>query len=157
MTQNTITKIMIAAGLSTLLGCYTYAKRDYDTYPAYKGEIALYNIREISKDICDAGTKIDEQSYQCTKKKCFQIEYQNTSTSSGTNTVTSCSNWGTEIIEFNWQDVRKVLQSGLEVKIILPDKKIESMTFKSGRQAFDFAEAVDIYVRESKPKTVEWN
>lgn len=148
---------LLVLGLAGLVGCSTtYARRDYNQYPTYSREIALFNMREISKDIC--GKKafggcfsycdsmiIDEEgiSYAKVDYNLFYVNGRSSCDSSHTRTTTN---------HLSWSQLRKVIPGSRSIKACQEGGEcVEIVKFDDEQQANDFAEAMSIYA-EGNPR-----
>jgi len=152
-------KALVGLGLISLASCVptTYAKRDYERYPAYKKEIALYNIKEIAKDVCFSGPafvinypvikpkceemKIDESGISYIKRKCVDIRHDYTQHR------VYCGNDVQERHSFSWWEIKGVRVIDEKVIVSLREGEVDMEGFKDSRQAADFAEALRIYIQ----------
>ena len=51
--------------LTTILACSSpETKEEYDKYPEYKKEIALYNLQQLANFYCNKST-VDEKHFYC--------------------------------------------------------------------------------------------
>lgn len=144
--------IIRGIALASLVSCAaTYAKKDYDRYPAHRREIALYNMREIAKDFCRKpfppkhpyceNMSFDETGLSFTRYTCIH-RYQ--SAHGGW----SCDQTKDSREEIRWGSVRKIVPLRSAVKVC--DEKADCTKipgFKNRRQAADFAEAMSIYLK----------
>ena len=63
------TVITVAAIAISLANCLPrYAKNDYDKYPGWKKEIALYNIGQILDDVCEEA-RVTEERILCVQEQ----------------------------------------------------------------------------------------
>lgn len=144
-------KALLILGLAGLLGCaVTYAKRDYDQYPAYKKDIALYNMKEIASDFCDPSNIIRFPA-------CKKIEFDN---SGFTYTRTNCYRWNgrggcnqSQLEQFSmaWSEIRKIIPVPEDGRLQVFSENDQCITlelFNGQRQLADFAEAMNIYLQE---------
>lgn len=131
-------------GLSFLaLSCSgpTLAKRDYDTYPAYRGEIAHHNLTEILKDNCsEKNFKISPKGFYCHQR------FATTTTGSGYEDVIS---------SFSWDEIQEVKCEGhiVTIKGTYDSTRIAThgpIWVEVHPQCKDLEEAFKIYLRERK-------
>ncbi len=151
--------------LATILSCSTtYAKRDYDQYPEYKEEIALYNLNEIAKDRCTPESSFIKTIPRCVsmnfKEDEFEYNYKGChfwvdrpiATASGGQTSKECTDKFSKTYTFRWEDITRIIPSSYTVKVCTKDQ--EDCTnidiFNNEQQAYDFAEALNIYRKSKK-------
>ncbi|MBI2661854.1 hypothetical protein HYX11_00150 [Candidatus Woesearchaeota archaeon] len=133
-------KTLIGLTLASSFSCQTYAKRDYAEYPAYKKDIAFYNLEQIGKKICDFEFKITPTTFTCNEKICVVGNM-------------TCLLWDSNKLDFEFTSVEGITQKNNGINLQLSHSKDTSkktLYFYNDRQAFDFAEALDIYIKELK-------
>ncbi len=151
--------------LVALLSCSTtYAKRDYDQYPEYKEEIALYNLREIAKDRCTPESNFikliprcesmnfKDEEFEYNYKGCHSWVERPIATSSGGQTSKECTEKFSKTYTFHWEDITKIIPSSYTVKVCTKDQEdgTDIDIFSNEQQAYDFAEALNIYRKSKK-------
>lgn len=150
--------------LTALLSCSTtYAKRDYDQYPQHKEEIALYNLTEIAKNVCNEGQlfrtipncesmKFNQREFEYKYLDCSFWVNRPISTASGGQTSRECGSRSYNNYTFRWDEITKIVPGSRSVKICIKDKEdcLEMNVFSNEQQAYDFAEALNIYRKSRK-------
>ena len=146
-----ITGLLLSIGL---LGCTTfYAKRDYEQYPNYKKEIALYNITHLLEHNCQR-PQADSYKFSCVRSECLESQQQTTANPSmgpsgslGYSTTTICTKSSPpHDVGMTWASLRQKnitregncihYSGGTECDIQTKDE----------RQAADLIEAFKIYL-----------
>ncbi|MBI4983117.1 hypothetical protein HZC32_00530 [Candidatus Woesearchaeota archaeon] len=156
--------VVAAAVMGSSAGCaVTYAKRDYDKYPAYREEIAMHNMQEIAKDICYM--YFDVRPYPQCKSLTFDETgiYYIGRNYSGFGKHSSIKNKDYYI---KWEDIYHVeVESILKnqpisvldgpvgyYKVKINGEEIEIGGLEGRKQANDFAEGLRIKVEEHKKR-----
>lgn len=147
--MNSGKKLFVGLSLAGLAGCAaTYAKRDYDVYPAHREEIALYNMREIAEDICEYECKT-----VCLLPRCLRMEITPTGIAYEKESCLKsghefCIEESVESSFIDWDKIRKIVPGGNSVKVCSENSECMLIEkFKNSRQASDFAEAMNVYLR----------
>ncbi|MBI2668783.1 hypothetical protein HYX14_02990 [Candidatus Woesearchaeota archaeon] len=110
----------------------TYAQRDYDQYPAYRKEIALHNLQEIAKNICNPWV---------VQPLCDEMDI----TEEGIKFTTKGSPSFPKYVR--WDQITKVVSGKEMVKVCDYGKKCINMGhFRDTLQTADFAKAIRVYV-----------
>lgn len=148
--------------LTLLAGCTPtiYARRDYDQYPAHKKEIALFNMREIARDMCAPlgssgrvkrclemqidGREIRQKTGFCRQEYFYNDQY---------GSHVRCDEVGERQETIYLSSVRKLVPQGdggkYEVKVCGEGGDCKEIKgFKDLKQAEDFAEALRVYLQE---------
>ncbi|OGI64388.1 hypothetical protein A2642_03385 [Candidatus Nomurabacteria bacterium RIFCSPHIGHO2_01_FULL_39_10] len=151
-----IKNVLPSVLLTTLVSCApppTYAKRDYNQYPDYKNEIALYNLQEIAKNICSGDGGLprcnsmtftpDQMTY--VETDCVELAFDAPS-----EVEKYCKRTKEYTFEIKWDEIKKMIPSYFFLKICIDEHKCpEIYRFRNYQQTYEFAEAIEI-LRKSK-------
>ncbi len=146
---------LVILGVGILSGCTgpVYAKRDYDQYPDYRREIALYNVQAILRDICDISSA-DEKGFQCQKKICTSSHSEAYTSSQACPFTGSCPSSTTYRIvcdELETRDLSQTWDTLAPSAISVTKKNLNiggvSIPAKDFRQASELKEAMEEYLK----------
>ncbi len=147
--------IAVAMAFTSLSACaVTYARRDYDQYPARRRDIAVFNMRAMADDFCSSRFSrsyptcddmvISDTGLSFTITNCDRTTYVPT----GNTGIMMCDHEAHSRRTIYWGSVRKVIPIGESVRVC--DEFSDCKTifgFRNARQATDFAEAMSMYLR----------
>ncbi len=129
------------------------AKKDYEAYPDYRKEIALYNIKEILTDphMCKTA-QVDQNEFSCEWVECTRYTFgystnHQTGQIEGSNT---CSNTMHHSTSEYWRNIKSVSAEGTCLKFN-SRSSCDLMAFSTS-QAQDLEEAIIIYLQERDKK-----
>ncbi len=133
---------MIASGC---INGPVYAKRDYEQYPDYRKDIALYNIKNILSNVCDSSSA-DENGFDCRKKECVSSHQASNTVGASTVYFMVCDRYEDRDISERWAELSSaqisLSKEGLRVQINGKD-----IYAKDARQASELQEAMQEYLR----------
>lgn len=145
MALEKIMRNSIGGAILALAGCATsfQPKDDYNNYPGYKKEIALYNLRGILQESCKKST-VDENGFSCEWKRC--VGWGRIAPAPGSiYESTVCVTWEPQSISYQWQQLQslRLLQAGNCLKF--GDKNGCDLETKNEEKAAAFIKAVYEY------------
>lgn len=133
---------MIASGC---INGPVYAKRDYEQYPDYRKDIALYNIKNILSNVCDSSSA-DENGFDCRKKECVSSHQASNTVGASTVYFMVCDRYEDRTISERWAELSpdqiSISQNGIQIHI-----KEKKLYLKDARQASELQEAMREYLR----------
>lgn len=120
-------------------------KEDYQAYPKYKKDIALYNIWNILQENCNQGSKVDEIGFSC--------EYSTLSVQS--TTIGGSSQYGSEnhTDSVNWDEIQttSIQQNDPNFSSLKVNGKSRLFYIRND-QVWIIKRAIDIYLQETRHK-----
>lgn len=154
MALEKIVRNWIGGAVLTLASCATsfQPKDDYNNYPGYKKEIALYNLRGILQESCTKSIA-DENGFSCEWNRCVNWQEQyvsnlsyGSSGSAGGYHQRVCSQTTTERTSYQWQQLQSLplIQEGNCLKFS-PKAECDVET-KTVEQAAGFTKALKVYL-----------
>lgn len=147
--------LAVAIAFTSLSTCaVTYARRDYDQYPARRRDIAVFNMRAIAQDFCQErfmsrypfceAMSISDASISFSVQDCGRWEYYTAYNMQ----QRECRQILHRSREIYWNTIRKIIPVADRVRICNDSSECEEMVgFRNARQAADFAEAMSMYLR----------
>ena len=143
-------------GLLLAAACATtppfQAKRDYATYPDYKGDIAFYNMENILKDNCLKNSfSIGRERFYCQSTgDCLKMNPAYTYNNGLYTVNASCGEYAEAYANDAWKDIQSV--TAKETCLKFNGEMGCDIYTRTPQQAQELAEAIMIYVQELRKK-----
>lgn len=90
----------------------TYAKQDYQQFPAFSKSIALHNVQQMLADshICSGGGYADESGFSCSFTECGRTAGYDSST---------CAEYVDQTVSLRWDQIHSVAYDEPGIRIWL--------------------------------------
>ena len=148
--------LLMAGSLSCVSAPIFQAKRDYQAYPKYRKDIAMYNIKNILEQNCSHPT-IDEEGFTCEWASCAILEAGGRYSTNRYLSTSYDSNWEcldkqVDSRSFRWDEIQTVGIGAGGSCLEINNKGCATVPVGNRRQGQlqELVEAINIYLQETR-------
>lgn len=155
--------LLLIASLSCASAPVFQAKRDYDAYPKYRKDIAMYNIQNILKQHCNQPT-VDAQGFTCEWATCATYDKYGSSTlwtvidydKNSYGSSWECQDKQVTSSTFRWDEIETVSLGASGACLSINGKGCATAPVGRSKQQQlpALVEAINIYLQETRNKAI---